>query len=305
MIFAPFPTCEECTLRMQGGGEFRMPFVGTEKPAEPTVERFEGLLRTARVLIEKRVDEASAILTLTVEGRIARDGGGGWADAKTRLLGAWEDDEAWRRERNTFLAKYSRAYPVEVVDGALILQWTRANAWLVCEEGNPAPREVLLEIAPEVRPNVPRAAASRYERTLNDRGVPCREERRGSIGFEKADELHLRVRVQPVDRPPLLGGTSFPSPRRVEEFCEELQTGRVGKRGPRMKTTNLVLACTAFFLRTYGGLDPKEIHKLLNAHVLSDSEKKLPEGYSAGPSNQLWQNVRKVHGQLVRAMHSL
>jgi len=46
MIVAPFPTCEECTLRLQGGGEFRVLFVGTEKPAEPPEERFEGLLRT-------------------------------------------------------------------------------------------------------------------------------------------------------------------------------------------------------------------------------------------------------------------
>jgi hypothetical protein len=57
----------------------------------------------------------------------------------------------------------------------------------------------------------------------------------------------------------------------------------------------------------------KEIHKLLNEHVLDPARgghlphlQRLPEeGMSTSASNQLWKNAERAHKQLIRTMHSL
>ena len=86
------------------------------------------------------------------------------------------------------------------------------------------------------------------------------------------------------------------------------------KSGPGWKPETLIPAIVAFFLRTYGGMDGrKEIHKLLNEHVLNPAWKvhlphleRLPEeGINTSASNQLWKNVERTHKQLIRTMHSL
>jgi hypothetical protein len=107
---------------------------------------------------------------------------------------------------------------------------------------------------------------------------------------------------------------AIPHPQRVAEIYEGLLKGGLGKRlstrksGRSSETDNLVPPIVGFFLRTYGCVEsPKEIHRLLNEHVLGGGwRQKLPEdGTSTSASTQLWANVKRVHRQLVRTMHSL
>jgi len=95
----------------------------------------------------------------------------------------------------------------------------------------------------------------------------------------------------------------FPTTRIVQGFYEMLLGKPSGDgfhkrlatrtRGPAPTADNLIPACVAFYLRNSGRIQsPKEIHRLLNEHVLRETHKKvLPEGDSSSESNQLWENV--------------
>jgi hypothetical protein len=96
--------------------------------------------------------------------------------------------------------------------------------------------------------------------------------------------------------------TPFPSPRIVGGFYEMLLGKPSGDgfhkrlaprtRGPAPSAYNLIPACVAFYLRNNGKIQsPKEIHRLLNEHVLRETHKVLPEGDTNSESSQLWQDV--------------
>jgi hypothetical protein len=95
----------------------------------------------------------------------------------------------------------------------------------------------------------------------------------------------------------------FPEPRIVQEFYEMLLWKPSGDgfgkdlatrtRGGAPSADNLILACVAFCLRNNGKIQGrKEIHRLLNEHVLCESHKTLPEeGYTSSETAQLWRDV--------------
>jgi hypothetical protein len=63
-------------------------------------------------------------------------------------------------------------------------------------------------------------------------------------------------------------------------------------------------------LRKYGKIESrKEIHRLLNEHVLCETRKALPEeAYGSSETNQLWtdaSNPAKVGNPLMDAAHTL
>jgi hypothetical protein len=112
----------------------------------------------------------------------------------------------------------------------------------------------------------------------------------------------------------------FPSPGLVGDASRGLLEGGLGERlrgrksGRGWKPETLVAAIVAFFLRTNGRIDGrKEVHRLLNERVLDPArkgnvprvERLLEVGGSTSASNQLWDNVRRAHKQLIRTMHSL
>ena len=97
--------------------------------------------------------------------------------------------------------------------------------------------------------------------------------------------------------------TPFPTPRIVQGFYEMLLGKPSGDgfykhlatrtRGPAPSADNLIPACVAFYLRNSGKIQSrKEIHRLLNRHVLRETHKVLPEeGYSSSETVQLWRDV--------------
>jgi hypothetical protein len=158
---------------------------------------------------------------------------------------------------------------------------------------------------------------------MREHGLPCEGERAISL-TSNLTEHHLRLILKPEflgihmgDGPP---DGSFPFPGLVGDVARGLLEGALGeslrgrKRGRGWKPETLVPAIVAFYLRTYGVMvGRKEVHKLLNEHVLDPVRgghlldlRRLPEeGMSASASNQLWKNVERAHKQLIRTMHSL
>ena len=69
----------------------------------------------------------------------------------------------------------------------------------------------------------------------------------------------------------------------------------------------VIPACVAFCLTSYGKIKSRrEVHRLLNKHVLREIWKSLPqEGYSSSYTNQLWRDVEKVGSRLLAASYPL
>jgi hypothetical protein len=286
---------------------------------EPLEVRFAGVFEAARVLLEDGTDEDRVFPTLAWAGLEVRDGGGKRAELRASLAEASGNPEEWEHLTRDLSERTGRIRPIEVVGGVLVLE--RAPVAVKVWEG-PKP-EVWIEVMPRLRPASPKEVASAYERVMGEHRLPCPEERAISL-TSFLTEHHLRLIIEPVflgihvgDGPP---DGQFPSPGLVEDASRGLLEGGLGERlrgrksGPGWKPETLIPAIVAFFLRTYGGMDGrKEIHKLLNEHVLDPARgghlphlQRLPEeGMSTSASNQLWKNAERAHKQLIRTMHSL
>ncbi len=97
----------------------------------------------------------------------------------------------------------------------------------------------------------------------------------------------------------------FPPPRWIKNYYEALldmdECKRFrGRPGPPPEPDNLIPACVASLLQFWTRRSRKEVHKLLNEHVLRETWKKLPEGgYSSSATNKLWRDAEKFKGRLL------
>jgi hypothetical protein len=308
-----FPRCRAC---FEDETYKKRALFLVKESAEPPVVRFAQVFKTARVLLDNDAGEDQILPTLACEALQARDSdkgtlGGQWTELEDSFLEAWKTPGVWDSKSRELLEKTGRIRPVEVVDGALILE----RAPVAVKVWGGSEPEVWIEIMPRSKPATPEEVASSYERAMRDHGVPFQEDRAVSVTCILT-EHHLRLRLKPVfvgfyisDSPPR---EPFPSPTLVEDVYRGLRQGRLGERltgrsrGRAWKPHNLVPATVAFYLRTYGGVEGrKEINKLLNHHVLDAAGRSLAVGHSDSASNQLWRDIRTIHGQLVRTMHSL
>jgi len=311
-----FPRCEACS---DDRTHNRRALFLTKESAEPPEVRFAGVFKAARMLLEDGAEEDRVFPTLGWAGLEVRESGGERAKLRASLAEAPVNPGEWERLTRELSGKGGRIRPIEVVGGVLVLE--RVPVTVKVWEG-PEP-EVWIEVMPRSRPASPEEVASLYEQTMREHALPSEEERAVSL-TSYLTEHHLRLIVKPVflgthmgEGPP---DGSFPSPGLVGDAYRGLIEGNLGeslrgrKRGRGWKPETLIPAIVAFFLRTYGGMvGRKEIHKLLNEHVLDPARKgnvprleRLPEeGMSASASNQLWKNAERAHKQLIRTMHSL
>jgi hypothetical protein len=291
----------------------------TKESEEPPEVRFAGLFKAARVLLQDSADEDRVFPTLAYAGLEVRDSGGKRAELRVSLAAASGNPEKWERLTRDLLERTGRIRPIEVVDGVLVLE--RVPVSVKVWEG-PEP-EVWIEVMPRSKPASPAEVTSAYERTMREHGLPCEEVRAISLTSYLTGH-HLRLTTKPVflgthvgDGPP---DGLFPSPGLVGDAARGLLEGDLGERlrgrksGPGWKPETLIPAIVAFFLRTYGEMvGRKEVHRLLNEHVLDPARgghlphlQRLPEdGSSTSVSNQLWENAKRAHKQLIRTMHSL
>jgi hypothetical protein len=180
------------------------------------------------------------------------------------------------------------------------------------------PKRVTLEVFPSRCMVKPEHVAALYEKALSAAGIPCTEGTEASMDVKYTERITNRLvitlkhplegmadledlaSIYPEGKPP------FPHPLVVQRFYEMLMgapndhgfarylVGRSRGRGPDADT--IVPATVAAYLRRLGKISSrKEVHRLLNAHVLSGTWKTLPEeGYSSSTVNQLWRDVEKV-----------
>jgi hypothetical protein len=276
-------------------------------------ERFKELFKAARVLLREGIDQEDQLIpTLALANEICRDGS--YLGIKHCFEKLAQDSEAWEREADAFVSTYGRLRPVRVVDGILILERLPLSIKIKYKRKTEQPEEVMFFVYAHRQLAKPQHVASLYEKTLLAADVPYGEFRAGRMGFEFCGN-HLLITVgrgtigRSVSPSEHSGAifqidvTPFPSTRIVQEFYEMLLGKSSGDgfrkdlatrtRGGAASADNLILACVAFYLKNTGKIKSrKEIHRLLNEHVLCESHKTLPEeGYTSSETAQLWRDV--------------
>jgi hypothetical protein len=300
--------CVGCTVRMRSGLrlDYRLPT--RDDSLLPVEERFNELFTAARVLLKENAEENRIIPTLALANEIGQ-GRPHLITEKQRLLELGSDKQIWDEEANSFTRRYGGLRPVRVEQEILVLEKLPVFVAVGYAMVRKTPEEVVISVYPHRRLATFDEVTSRYEKVLSDAGVSYGEPKTGSLSFSFYGRT-LELRVQPgtiierLNEPQGSGyridKASFPHPRLVGEFYNVLLSkagggfrGELAMRtaGDPPEAENLVPACVAFLLRTYGLEGRKEIHQLLNKHVLCEIGKELQLGYTDNATYTLWRRV--------------
>lgn len=310
--------CDGCVDHARAGmtTSYWPPTAPTEEEPPPLPEeRFGELFKAARILLKNHIeDEDQIIPTLAFANEIGQG-----VEHLTSLQKSFQridaDTETWRRKADWLASCYASLRPARVVDGVLILERLSASVNIANEPETEAPRKILINIYAHRRPTEPEHLAALYGRVLSDAGIPHTASQSGQFGFEfQAKGLQIFISSDPSN------ALDFPHPKVVggvyrmllgspsgDGFARHLATRT---RGSAPSADNLIAACVAFYLRDYGEIaSRKQIHRLLNEHVLCETHKTLSEeGYSSSATNQLWEaatNVKRVRNPLMDVAHTL
>ena len=298
--------------------------------AEEAEERFDKLFRAARVLLREGIGQEDRIIPTLALANYSCEGGS-YLSVSHRFENLEEGSEAWEREADAFVSIYGSLRPVRVVDGILILERLPISVQIKRDPDTKQPKKVRLFAYAHRRPAKPEDVGSLYERTLSREDVPYGLPMLGQMSFDfwngylvvdvTRPTIHRGYRKAPGSRHSLRAEAApFPTPRIVQGFYEMLLGEPEGDgfykdlatrtRGDAPKAYNLIPACVAFCLRNTGKIQGhKEIHRLLNRHVLCETHKVLPEeGVATSESNQLWRDVNdraKVYDPLWQVGYTL
>lgn len=290
-------------------------------------QRFEALFEAARLLLKEDVsEEDQAIPTLAFAAEIGR-ANSNLVDMRDRLTAAQVSHERWEAESEKFVRAHPNLRPVRVTGGVLVLEWVPVSVEVV-DYAHPKivmPRMVVIEVYPHRYMVDPDYVGAMYENTLSAKGIVYGDWLTGSMSFRffsgrLSIQLDHRLGDAPVERLQALypdGKPVFPHPYWVRRYYEMLMGTPSGpgfaqylitrSRGRTPGSDTLIPACVAVYLRHYGKIEGrKEIHRLLNEHVLSEIWKTLPvESYGSSEVNQLWRDVEKIKNRALAAGHNL
>ena len=282
--------------------------------AEEAEERFDELFKAARALLREGEDQEDRIIPTLALANYSCEGGSYLGVRSHRIEELEEGSEAWERWADSFVSMYGSLRPVRVVDGILILERLPVSVEIKRDPDTEQAKEVRLFAYPHRQPAKPEHVGSRYERTLSAAGVPYGESDMGQMGFDfsfghlmiyvtRQEQYYLSLKASGSGSKGGAKAVPFPTPRIVQEFYKMLLGKPSGDgfhkrlatrtRGPAPSADNLISACVAFYLRNNGKIQSrKEIHRLLNRHVLRETHKFIPEvTYPTSESNQLWRDV--------------
>ena len=280
---------------------------------EEAEERFDKLFRAARVLLREGIDQEDRVVPTLAYAYCVCEGDL-YSSVSHRFEELEEGSEAWERRADAFVSAYGSLRPVRVVGGILILERLPVSVEIKRDPDTEQAKEVRLFAYPHRRPAEPKHVGSLYERTLSAAGVPYGESDMGQMGFDfsfghlmiyvtREKRYHLYPKAPGSGMPIREEAVPFPTPRIVQGFYEMLLGKPSGDgfwkrlatrtRGGAPSAANLIPACVAFYLRNNGKIQSrKEIHRLLNEHVLCETHKFIPEvTYATSESNQLWRDV--------------
>ena len=298
------PVCAACISRIRAGAGwgYQLP-TKNDSPLpvsdgkESAEERFDAVFKASRVLLEEGAREDRIIPTLALAHLL----GGGvprLAAQKEQLVRLRGDEQAWNIEADRFARRYSGLRPVRVVDRVLILERRRVLVTINYAPIAKTPEGVTISVFPHRTPVAnAKEVASLYERTLLDAGIAHDERcsvRLGSTLYNK----RLEIWIEPgaiVERTMVTEGftvpqpgwrldkkASFPHSRLVGDLCAALVAAASAegfdadiptrRRSHPPEPENLVPACVAFLLKSYG-VDHQEIYRLLDERVLDETWK--------------------------------
>lgn len=282
--------------------------------ALPPKRRIEELFRAARALLKEDIGHEDVVIPTLVLAV-----GFDLEDIRRRLSEAKQSPARWKAEIDALVRTYSQVRALDVVEGAVIVERIRVSVE-VRNYPHPhivVPKHVEIRVGPGFRAVKPEQVALLYEDHLNAAKIAYSQQWAGSMSwhfFRGAPSLTINVEYPWAHKNAEVASSSLPArgpefahPYFVGRYYEMLMghaegpgfakylAGRSRGRVPVAET--LVPAVTAAILRYREGIEsPKEVHRLLNEHLLYDTFKTLPEGYSSSASTQLWRDVNKVRG---------
>ena len=325
----PILWCKECweTLRE---GEFPRVCEPWDSHSIPTEQRYEELLRAARVLFEAGITEEGQIIpTLAFAARF-------WEVPYLRHIRDQFVETGDERERRVELReKFTNTFgpfleALEVVNGVLVIRQVPIRILHTLNKAG-----VTEEISIDVfrRSARPKDVAELYEESLKSYGIPYDTDR-GDISY-KVYINYIRLMARPENRTIDLVGKHmvwpklqeeqqpFPPPRLVKNMYEGVR-GSMDKRkssgfvyilggkerGPGAEPDSLIPACVAWYVGNRGRLirqhelKPK-VAKVLNEHLLNPCGKDTLSETSWDSSQPVWRNAKKWSQAILRIDHAL
>ena len=291
-----------------------------ERKPVPSEQRFEALFQAARALLEEGVGHEDLVIPTLAFANGVGEGYVALADAQQRLLAVEQGSEHWEAAIDEFVCACPAFRPVGIVDEAVMLERLPVSVE-IHNYAHPhivMPRIVTIEVGPSFSMVKPEHVAALYERVLTSAGIPCTEGLQGAMRWRFSTSTGHRLlievqhshdghtRVEFLAHMYRKGKPVFSHPSTIREYYKMLMGKPEGpgfaqhlvgrSRGRTPDADTLIPACVAAYLRYSGGIQSrKEIHALLNEHVLRGNWKGLPEeGYSSSEVNQLWRDVAKV-----------
>jgi hypothetical protein len=267
--------------------------VDTEsEPAPSSEERFAELFKAARVLLKEGIGgEDQIIPTLALANELGQEVTH-LVSAQARFRKLAGNEGAWAAESDKFVRHYGSLRPVRVVNGVLVLERLPVSVEVRDDVEEDAPPEVIISVYAHRRPAKPEHVASLYEKELSAADIQHDESRMGQISFNfYGRSLAITITggsiMERREGPGIAfrrEAKPFPHPRIIQEFYRTLLGTSSGDGFVRHLATrraggspfpdNLIPACVAFYLRKYGDIESrKEIHRLLNEHVLCETYK--------------------------------
>jgi hypothetical protein len=297
----------------------------------PPEQRFEALFEAAQVLLKEDVSHEDLVIPTLAFANGVGEGYVDLANAQQRLLAAEQGSDRWEVEVDGFVRACPTFRPIGVVDGVVMLERLPVSV-KVHNYAHPhivMPKTVTLKVGPSFRMVKPEHVAALYERVLTSEGIPCTEGLQGAMRWEFNTSAGHRLlidvehrygsntHVEHLEHVYPEGKPVFPHPSTIREYYKMLMGKPEGpgfaqhlvrrSRGHTPAADTLIPACVAAYLRYRGGIKGrKEVHRLLNEHVLRGYWKVLPEeGCSLSAVNQLWRDVEKVQLWTRYADHQL
>lgn len=241
----------------------------------------------------------------------------------------------WSFISNEFMDYYA-VLPLAVVDGVVLLLREPVQVGFLYESQDAElPCETTLSILQGPKRPPPELVAKTYRSALSKDGIPWSEEYlwptktehrvsegllvisvypgsppRPQVRFNskpvKVDNVEDLLKPGASSLPEQVEKLAFPPPEWVEHYyAAVLKMGESreirGRPGPAPDPNHFIPACVAWFLSSLVG-GRKEVHRLLNKHVLHILAKELPEeGFSTSETNRLWRDANKVGARLRKA----
>jgi hypothetical protein len=325
----PVLWCEECWKRLREG-EFPCVCEPWDYDSTPPEQRYDELLRAARVLLEAGVtDDGKIIPTLAFAARF-------WEmpyfrRIRDEFIAASDEYERWFELRDKFINSFGPFLEVlKVVNGVLVLRQVPIRILNAVNEAG-----VTEEISIDVfrRSARPKDVSKLYEESLRSYGIPFKTDR-GDISY-KAYANYIRLMARPENRTIDLAGKHtvwpeletlqqpFPPPRIIESLYEgvrgSMDKKKLGgfvyvlggkERGPDAEPDNLIPACVAWYIGARGRLNQQhelkpKVAKVLNERLLRPCGKDtLPEtGWDS--SQQIWRNAKRWSQAILRIDYAL